>query len=152
MRIWIDADAAPRDVKDIVFRASHRLSLPVTLVANRRMPLPLDNPLVTSVWVPGGPDEADRHIAEHAQPGDLAVTADIFNFLNLLDKDWGINRETATFQQVTLLQPSSYFTNGTASTADDKWNYTVPATLPFQRRVLVNSSRWRMQFGVKYIF
>ena len=83
---------------------------------------------------------------------NMQITADIFNFLNLLDKDWGINRETANFQQVTLLQPSSYFTNGTATTADDRWNYTVPATLPFQRRVLVNSSRWRMQFGVKYVF
>ena len=77
MKIWIDADAAPRDVKEIVFRASLRLKLPVTLVANQRVPLPLNNPLVDSVWVRGGPDEADRHIAEHAAPGDLAVTADI---------------------------------------------------------------------------
>ena len=77
MRIWIDADAAPRDVKDVVFRASHRLALPVTLVANQRVQLPLNNPLVTAVWVRGGPDEADRHIAEQALPGDLAVTADI---------------------------------------------------------------------------
>jgi uncharacterized protein len=77
MKIWIDADAAPRDVKDIVFRASHRLSLPVTLVANQRVQLPLNNPLLSAVWVRGGPDEADRHIAEQAQPGDLAVTADI---------------------------------------------------------------------------
>ena len=77
MKIWIDADAAPRDVKEIVFRASHRLTLPVTLVANQRIPMPLNNPLVTAVWVRGGPDEADRHIAEHASPGDLAITADI---------------------------------------------------------------------------
>jgi uncharacterized protein YaiI (UPF0178 family) len=77
MRIWIDADAAPRDVKDIVFRASLRLKLPVTLVANQRVTLPPNNPLLTAVWVRGGPDEADQHIAEHAQPGDLAVTADI---------------------------------------------------------------------------
>jgi hypothetical protein len=77
MRIWIDADAAPRDVKEIVFRASKRLGIGVTLVANQRLETPLHNPLVEAVRVPGGPDVADRYIAEHAEPGDLAVTADI---------------------------------------------------------------------------
>lgn len=77
MKIWIDADAAPRDVKEIVFRASLRLRHAVVLVANQRMPLPNNNPLVTAVWVKGGPDEADRYIAEHAALGDVAVTADI---------------------------------------------------------------------------
>jgi uncharacterized protein YaiI (UPF0178 family) len=77
MKIWIDADAAPRDVKDVVLRASLRLALPVTLVANQRVALPSNNPLVTAVWVRGGPDEADRYIAEHASAGDLAVTADV---------------------------------------------------------------------------
>lgn len=75
--IWIDADAAPRDVKEIVFRASKRLSIPTVLVANQRMPTPLDNPHVSAVWVQGGPDVADQHIAEHSSEGDVAVTADI---------------------------------------------------------------------------
>ena len=77
MRIWIDADAAPKDVKEIVFRAGKRLAIPVVLVANRRMALPANDPNVSAVWVKGGPDEADRHIAEHASPADVAVTADI---------------------------------------------------------------------------
>lgn len=77
LKIWIDADAAPRDVKDIVFRAAKRLQIPTILVANQRMPTPLDNPHVSSVWVPGGPDVADRHIAENAAEGDVAITADI---------------------------------------------------------------------------
>jgi len=77
MRIWVDADASPRDVKEIVFRASLRLKLEVVLVANQRMPVPANNPLVSTVWVEGGPDEADRHIATHASAGDVAVTADI---------------------------------------------------------------------------
>lgn len=77
MRIWIDADAAPRDVKEITFRASRRLGIETVMVANRRMPLPLDNPLVTAVQVRGGPDVADQHIADHAAEGDLAITADI---------------------------------------------------------------------------
>lgn len=77
MRIWIDADAAPRDVKDIVFRAAKRLGIDTILVANQRLSLPLDNPHITAVWVKGGPDVADQHIADHAAPGDLAITADI---------------------------------------------------------------------------
>lgn len=77
MRIWVDADAAPRDVKEIVFRAARRLEIEAVLVANQRMPTPLDNPHVSAVWVRGGPDVADRHIAEHAEEGDVAVTADI---------------------------------------------------------------------------
>lgn len=77
MKLWIDADAAPRDVKEIVFRAARRLELHTVLVANQRMPVPPGNPFVTSVRVEGGPDVADRHIADSAEPGDVAVTADI---------------------------------------------------------------------------
>lgn len=77
MKIWIDADAAPRDVKEIVFRAAKRLSIETILVANRRLPVPPGNPFVSAVRVDGGPDVADRYIAEAAQPGDIAVTADI---------------------------------------------------------------------------
>lgn len=82
----------------------------------------------------------------------LQITADIFNFLNLVNKDWGINRETVFFQQLGLLTGSTYNTNNTATQADDRWNYTVPATLPALRRANVNNSRWRMQFGAKYTF
>lgn len=77
LTIWVDADAAPRDVKDVVYRAAKRLEVPAVLVANRRLQLPLNNPFVTAVWVQGGPDVADQHIADHARPGDLAITADI---------------------------------------------------------------------------
>src|SRR5688572_18648133 len=77
MRIWIDADAAPRDVKEIVFRAAKRLKVETVLVANQRMPVPLDNDYISSVWVQGGPDVADQHIADNAEAGDVAITADI---------------------------------------------------------------------------
>lgn len=77
MKLWIDADAAPRDVKEIVFRAAKRLGLETVLVANQRLPTPPGNPHVTAVRVEGGPDVADRYIAEHAEAGDVAVTADI---------------------------------------------------------------------------
>ncbi|HBL26992.1 MAG TPA: hypothetical protein DD490_09175, partial [Acidobacteria bacterium] len=86
MKLWIDADAAPRDVKEIVYRAARRLKLETALVANSRLLAPLDHPFVTTVQVQGGPDVADRHIAEHASPGDVAVTADIPLAARLVEK------------------------------------------------------------------
>jgi hypothetical protein len=77
VKLWIDADAAPRDVKEIVFRAAKRLEMQTVLVANQRMPVPPGNPFVTAVRVEGGPDVADLYIVEQATPGDVAVTADI---------------------------------------------------------------------------
>lgn len=76
MKIWIDADACPKVVKDLVFRASARLNLPVCLVANRPLALP-GSPLLTQTLVPKGSDVADGHIAQHVAPGDLVITADI---------------------------------------------------------------------------
>lgn len=64
-------------MKDVVFRAARRLSVPTVLVANQRLQTPPGHPLVTAVWVDGGPDVADQHIVEHAAPGDLVVTQDI---------------------------------------------------------------------------
>ena len=77
MKIWIDADAAPREVKEVVYRAARRLKLETILVANQRMQTPVGISEVSSVVVDGGPDVADRYIAEHAEPGDLVVTQDI---------------------------------------------------------------------------
>jgi uncharacterized protein YaiI (UPF0178 family) len=77
MKLWLDADAAPRDVKDICLRAAERLKLETVLVANQRLQLPLGYTYVSAVRVDGGPDVADRYIAEHATAGDVAVTADI---------------------------------------------------------------------------
>jgi uncharacterized protein len=77
LTLWIDADAAPRDVKDICVRASERLMLATVLVANQRLQLPPGYPHLSAVRVDGGPDVADRYIAEHAAAGDVAVTADI---------------------------------------------------------------------------
>lgn len=86
MKIWIDADAAPNDVKDIVARAALRLEIETALVANQRLQTPANNPHVSSVRVDGGPDVADDHIAEHAQVGDLAITADIPLASRLVEK------------------------------------------------------------------
>jgi uncharacterized protein len=77
VKLWIDADAAPRDVKDLCFRTSDRLKLATILVANQRIQLPLGYTHLSAVRVDGGPDVADLYIAEHAEKGDVAVTADI---------------------------------------------------------------------------
>jgi uncharacterized protein YaiI (UPF0178 family) len=77
VKIWIDADAAPREVKELVFRAARRLRLETILVANQRLLAPPGNPYVTAVRVDGGPDVADRYIGEHAVAGDLVVTQDV---------------------------------------------------------------------------
>ncbi len=77
MKLWIDADAAPRDVKEIAYRAAKRLEMETVLVANQRLSVPPGNTFVSTVRVEGGPDEADRYIAEHAAARDVAVTADI---------------------------------------------------------------------------
>lgn len=77
MKLWLDADAAPRDVKDICLRASDRLKIETVLVANQRLQLPTGYTHLSAVRVDGGPDVADRYIVEHATSGDVAVTADI---------------------------------------------------------------------------
>lgn len=86
MKIWVDADAAPNDVKTIVGRASLRLEVPCLLVANQRLQTAANNPFMESIRVDGGPDVADDHIAEHAEPGDLAITADIPLASRLVEK------------------------------------------------------------------
>ena len=77
MKLWIDADAAPLAVKEVCYRASERLALATVFVANQRVQLPAGYPHLEAVRVDGGPAVADRYLAEHAQAGDVAVTADI---------------------------------------------------------------------------
>lgn len=76
MRIWIDADACPRPVRDIVFKRAEKKGIRVTLVANSFQRTP---PVawIDSVQVPKGMDEADHYIAAHVQPADLVITQDV---------------------------------------------------------------------------
>lgn len=76
MKIWIDADACPKAIKEILFRAAERTGVNVTLVANRFTHAPV-SPLITLVQVPQGPDVADDEIAARCGAGDIVVTADI---------------------------------------------------------------------------
>jgi uncharacterized protein YaiI (UPF0178 family) len=87
MKIWIDADAAPREVKELVFRASKRLAIEVTLVANQSIGLPSGNRLINGVTVREGANVADKYIVDHADVGDLAITADIPLAAQLVEKN-----------------------------------------------------------------
>lgn len=74
--IWIDADACPKVIKEVVFTISGRLKLPVIMVANSSLFVPL-TPLITLIKVKAGADAADSYIVEHVQEKDIVITADI---------------------------------------------------------------------------
>jgi hypothetical protein len=76
MHIWVDADACPVVIKDILFRMADRLQLPLTLVANRLLWVP-PSPHIRAVQVPMGFDVADAHIVQMVAGGDLVITADV---------------------------------------------------------------------------
>jgi uncharacterized protein YaiI (UPF0178 family) len=76
MQIWVDADACPRIIKDILFRAAERLRIPLILVANKLLWTPPSR-FIRALRVPHGFDVADREIVEQVKMGDLVVTADI---------------------------------------------------------------------------
>ncbi|HYA03365.1 MAG TPA: YaiI/YqxD family protein [Syntrophobacteria bacterium] len=76
MEIWVDADACPKVIKEILFRAAERARVSLILVANQPLRTP-SSPFVKAVRVSSGFDAADNTIARQLQPGDLVITADI---------------------------------------------------------------------------
>ncbi len=76
MQIWVDADACPKVIKEILFRAADRRQIQLTLVANKLLYCP-PSKYIRALQVPAGFDVADNKIAQLVGPGDLVVTADI---------------------------------------------------------------------------
>lgn len=76
MHIWVDADACPVVIKEILFRAAQRTETMTTLVANKLLRVPV-SPFIRALQVPQGFDVADNRIAQEVQSGDLVITADI---------------------------------------------------------------------------
>ncbi|TWT66848.1 hypothetical protein Pla123a_45460 [Posidoniimonas polymericola] len=74
--IWVDADACPGAIKEILFRTARRLKLKLTLVANQTMRVP-PSALFQLITVPDGADIADDRIVELLSPGDVVITADV---------------------------------------------------------------------------
>jgi uncharacterized protein YaiI (UPF0178 family) len=76
MHIWVDADACPLVIKEILFRAAERVRVPLTLVANKKLRTP-PSPYLRSVQVAHGFDVADNYIVQQLSPDELVITADI---------------------------------------------------------------------------
>lgn len=76
MKIWVDADACPVVIKEILYRVADRTQIQLTLVANQMLRVP-PSPWIRALQVPGGFDVADQRIAQEAEAGDLVITADI---------------------------------------------------------------------------
>ena len=76
MQIWVDADACPKVIKDILFRAAERERIALILVANKPLHTPPSR-YIRALQVPAGFDVADNYIVEQVQAGDLVITADI---------------------------------------------------------------------------
>lgn len=85
-RIWIDADACPRPVKDMLYRVADRAAIEVVLVANQALSTP-GSKFIRAVQVSGGFDVADDYIVSRATAGDLVVTADIPLAAELVDRN-----------------------------------------------------------------
>ncbi len=76
MKIWVDADACPVAIKEILYRAANRTEIELTLIANQMLRVP-PSPWIKALQVPSGFDVADRRIAQEVVAGDLVVTADV---------------------------------------------------------------------------
>ncbi len=76
MAIWVDADACPKVIKEILYRAAERTRIPMTLVANQSLRVP-PSLYIRTLRVPAGFDVADNEIVRQCRAGDLVITADI---------------------------------------------------------------------------
>ena len=86
MEIWVDADACPVVIKEILFRAAKRTGIQLTLVANQPVHIP-KSPSIRMIQVPSGLDVADNEIVRRCGAGDLVVTSDIPLAAEVIDKD-----------------------------------------------------------------
>ena len=85
MQIWVDADACPKPVKDILFRVAERTGITITLVANQYLPTPPSR-FIKFLQVQSGYDVADNEIVKRLRIGDLVITGDIPLASQVIDK------------------------------------------------------------------
>lgn len=104
MQIWVDADACPNIIKDILYRVAERNKLAVTLVANQYLKTPPSR-YISCVQVPAGFDVADNHIAQHAKADDIVITADIPLAADIVKKGaHGINPRGTLYNHSNIKQ------------------------------------------------
>lgn len=107
MQIWVDADACPNVIKDILFRADERKKISLILVANQPLKIPA-SVFIQSVQVPAGFDVADNHIAQHVVAGDIVITADIPLAADIVKKGaHGINPRGTLYNNNNIKQALS---------------------------------------------
>jgi len=85
MRIWVDADACPKAIKEILYRAVERTQISMTMVANKKLYIP-ESPLIDMLEVAAGADVADSEIVARMAAGDLVITADVPLVANVIEK------------------------------------------------------------------
>ena len=104
MHIWVDADACPAVIKDILFKAARRTKLPLSLVANHSMSVPPDKH-ITLTQVPSGFDAADDYIVEKCVAGDLVITNDIPLAADVLAKNaFALNNRGEEYDKSSIKQ------------------------------------------------
>jgi uncharacterized protein YaiI (UPF0178 family) len=86
MKIWVDADACPKPIRQILFRVADRLSIHVFFISNQRISIPKSD-FISTVQVSGGFDIADEYIVERVNINDLVITADIPLAAKVIEKD-----------------------------------------------------------------
>lgn len=89
LSIWVDADACPRVIREILFRAAKRVECPLVLVANHAIAVP-GSPWIRSLQVPQGFDVADDYISREVCQGDLVITSDIPLAAEVIEKGAGV--------------------------------------------------------------
>ena len=103
-KVWVDADACPKVLKEILCRAANRSKTLLRFVANRRVSLP-PSAYLQSVQVDAGYDKADQYIVDNLTPGDLIITSDIPLSFDVIQKQGRvINYRGETLQENDILQ------------------------------------------------
>ena len=107
MHIWVDADACPNSVKEVLFRAAERVQLPLTLVANQFIKVPA-SAYINSVVVAAGFDVADNYIVDRVVAGDIVITADIPLAADIVERGaHGINPRGTLYNKQNIKQTLS---------------------------------------------
>ena len=112
MAIWVDADACPNVIKEILFRAAERVQMPLTLVANQNIRVPPSR-FIRSLRVPAGFDVADNEIVRLCSVEDLVITADIPLAADVLEKGAAaLNPRGERYSPSTIRRPAAPDRNG----------------------------------------
>ena len=148
-RIWVDADACPKVIREILFRAAVRVEIPLLLVANHVLSVP-PSPWITMTQVPSGFDVADNYIVEQVTADDLVITSDIPLAAELIEKGARVitsRGEAFTPQNIGQRLNMRDFMETMRSSGDV---HGGPATLgPKDKQAFANAlDRYLAQYGV----